>query len=784
MILLYDLIKYILWTLASCIIYTSQGLKVTSRKPLTDSILHYEPLDYSRYSFLSQHQRIRRSIDGHNDELHLNFRAYKRNFNLRLKRDKNLFTHNLHIENESEDFHPANIYEGYLLNEPSSFVHGFIHNNVFEGRVHTQDGKEYHIESAKQYGNHVQNETIHSVMYDVNDIHHEGNQHRCGGISPQHHRYNNMTSKIHWTPIDESAFKSSPPVHHHNRMKREVDVEGKKTECHLYVRADPTYRKWAKDDNRAMYLMTQHVKKVSYIFKSSDFDENGIPDDYTLHIKRIGVIDTSHCEENIGSGSCRFKPENIGVEKFLDIASLDDHSQYCLSYVFAYRDFQDGVLGLAWIGDIDGAGGICDGYQSISGVMKSLNTGIVSNLNYGKAVPSRVTDVTLAHEIGHNYGSKHDPTSGRCAPGGSGGNYIMYPRATSGSETNNNKFSDCSKESIYSVLKVKSHRCFKVKGEPSCGNRVVEEGEQCDCGYLNEQSCKKDLCCHGASQNGGGSSDCKFTPKAMSSGPKRCSPSQGFCCNVQTCLPHSNASKVNCSSPVECAEGSVCNDQHHTCPKPVFKQNNTRCNTGSNVCINGECSGSLCSIIGKVDCQCSEESYKCSVCCQDKKSNDNQGNCTLFKDRNIEIVKRPPGSPCNQYQGYCDILYKCRNVDAEGPLSRLKKWLSNPQSFSTILDWMKTRWWACVLIGLGLLLFMGGFIACCSVHTPSSNPTKPPARTLTQTLSRRGRNRPPRPTAPTQCGSSGSEFPQDLPPGYNTAVREHRRVENNSFEMR
>ena len=56
--------------------------------------------------------------------------------------------------------------------------------------------------------------------------------------------------------------------------------------------------------------------------------------------------------------------------------------------------------------EASGSGGICDRKQSFGSNTKTLNTGIVTNLNYGNTMTTTVTEITLAHEIGHNFGSK------------------------------------------------------------------------------------------------------------------------------------------------------------------------------------------------------------------------------------------------------------------------------------------------------------------------------------------------------------------------------------------
>ena len=40
---------------------------------------------------------------------------------------------------------------------------------------------------------------------------------------------------------------------------------------------------------------------------------------------------------------------------------MNDFNDYCLAYVFTMRDFENGVLGLAWVAQPEGSsGGICE----------------------------------------------------------------------------------------------------------------------------------------------------------------------------------------------------------------------------------------------------------------------------------------------------------------------------------------------------------------------------------------------------------------------------------------
>ncbi len=44
-----------------------------------------------------------------------------------------------------------------------------------------------------------------------------------------------------------------------------------------------------------------------------------------------------------------FNNDFLGAAAYLDAHSDEDWSEYCLSYRFTYRDFDQGVLGLAFV---------------------------------------------------------------------------------------------------------------------------------------------------------------------------------------------------------------------------------------------------------------------------------------------------------------------------------------------------------------------------------------------------------------------------------------------------
>ncbi|XP_074061856.1 disintegrin and metalloproteinase domain-containing protein 1-like [Macrotis lagotis] len=171
----------------------------------------------------------------------------------------------------------------------------------------------------------------------------------------------------------------------------------------------------------------------------------------------------------------------------------------------------------------------------------------------------------LAHELSHNLGLRHDHPGCTCA--------TLPPCSMHSSVPLEGSFSNCSVENFYEMLARNQGSCLFNKPEPRspfgkqyCGNRLVEEGEECDCGNVLE--CQKDPCCLPSCQLKPGS-DCAF----------------GSCCRK---CRFTKATTLCRPSMDECDLPEYCNGTSMWCQPDTYKQDGTPCQV-EGYCYQGRC---------------------------------------------------------------------------------------------------------------------------------------------------------------------------------------------------
>ncbi|XP_034519417.1 disintegrin and metalloproteinase domain-containing protein 8 isoform X4 [Ailuropoda melanoleuca] len=178
---------------------------------------------------------------------------------------------------------------------------------------------------------------------------------------------------------------------------------------------------------------------------------------------------------------------------------------------------------------------------------------------------------TMAHEMGHNLGMDHDENiqGCYCPVPREGGGCIMaasigaqFPRM----------FSQCSRADLEMFMEKPRTACLanapdpgRLVGDPVCGNRFVERGEQCDCGP--PQACRNPCC---------NATTCQLAAGAQCA--------QGSCCRDCRVTPAGEL----CRPPKDaCDLEEYCDGQRPACPEDVFQENGTPCPGG--YCYNGVC---------------------------------------------------------------------------------------------------------------------------------------------------------------------------------------------------
>ncbi|XP_043283238.1 disintegrin and metalloproteinase domain-containing protein 11 isoform X3 [Venturia canescens] len=179
---------------------------------------------------------------------------------------------------------------------------------------------------------------------------------------------------------------------------------------------------------------------------------------------------------------------------------------------------------------------------------------------------------TMAHMIGHNIGMGHDDGRDGCVCRDWHG-CIMAKSIVGLDNVQPYKFSECSKSDYQDDLQQGSGICLLNKPNElklrSCGNRVIDDGEQCDCGTI-EECPDLDPCCDPITCRLKSESEC-------ASGP---------CCNNCKLRVRGHVCR---ESTNECDLPEVCSGESGQCPSDVYKKNGTPCSKDSSYCFNGLC---------------------------------------------------------------------------------------------------------------------------------------------------------------------------------------------------
>ncbi|KAK0142131.1 Disintegrin and metalloproteinase domain-containing protein 9 [Merluccius polli] len=209
------------------------------------------------------------------------------------------------------------------------------------------------------------------------------------------------------------------------------------------------------------------------------------------------------------------------------------------------RLFDGAILGMAFVGTICSA----------------ASSGGINVFQNNQQLPFIST--VVAHELGHNLGMNHDNNRCQC----DGKSCIMA--ASAGGSTN---FSICSADDFEVLVRNGGGLCLKNPpthsiGLPRCGNGLLEDKEQCDCGTPEE--CTNE-CCEAAT--------CRFSAGSYCA--------DGLCCsNCQI-----KVAGTPCRESVNaCDLPEYCFGDSGFCPEDFYVMDGLSCEDASAYCYEGRC---------------------------------------------------------------------------------------------------------------------------------------------------------------------------------------------------
>ena len=631
------------------IAFISRFVSSSDKYKLTRYIEKYEIVDCYVYSprikrdFFMSNDKIKKSFDAE-----VRFKSYKTNFHLLLTEDIAFKELKVETFSYNNTIQPENVtikmFEGVIKNTYlRSYAIGYLNDSTFTGSVNLNETL-YFIEPAKRFFSNY-SFTNKIVVYREEDI-----------------VFENLSDIRHF---NEQIIL----YNYDNLLPKGINRTENGTEdyaCMMEFVSDHTLHDYFdRDINEVTAYLYLHGKYADFIFRRADFDGDGKRDRIRIIIDKIFIYKSENDPDY---------PMVEASDMYVFLKKFSYRTQkHCLAVCMTAKIFTNTVIGAAFKASAEDSkppGGICQkpiepSYYNRE--TRSLNTLVLTIKNMkGNTLPLSATLLSLAHELGHSFGSDHDSLENlTCSPGSQKGFYLMHAMSQNNQKSLSSFFSPCSRKQIASVIAARGE-CLKPH-PATCGNAIQEGSEECDCG--KKAFCQHiDQCC-APSDAKPPEKGCTFS-KAVNA---TCSPKEDKCC-LENCMINVDKNAL-CHRDLSECKVSFCDGKSKDCPKPKEAPDKFPCRGTSKSCSGGVCNSSVCLDNGLSDCVCNDLRFECYICC--KKG----GKCIPasllgFKAPDGQQYYALEGSVCNLKRYQCDGSGNC--VDSRRRSIAKKRKLSVP----------------------------------------------------------------------------------------------------------